>query len=76
MSGLRHEILILRHWQATTKAQRSRYIVQICSCLNWYLLCMQTIYFLETIYEKFIRDHPFSVFHIYKYNVNNVSGFL
>ena len=56
MSGLRHEILMLRHWQATTKAQRSRYIVQIRSCLNWYLLCMQTIYFLETIYEKFIRD--------------------
>ena len=74
MSGLRHEILMLRHWQATTNAQRSRYIVQIRSCLNWYLLCMQTIYFLETIYEKFIRDH--CVFLNYKYNVNNVSGFL
>ena len=75
MSGLRHEILILRHWQATTKAQRSRYKVQIRSCLNWFLLCMKTIYFLETIYEKCIRDHPFCVFLKYKYNVNNVSGF-
>ena len=74
MSGLRHEILILRHWQATTKAQRSRYKVQIRSCWNWFLLCMKTIYFLETIYEKCIRDH--CVFLKYKYDVNNVSGFL
>ena len=66
MSGIRHEILILRHWQATTKALRSRYIVQIrfvqiVFCCAW---CMQTICFLETIYEKFSRDHSIYILRI------------
>ena len=72
MSGPRYEILMLRHWYATAKAPRSRYIVkyvlvQIVFRCAW---CMQTICFLETMYEKFIQDHSVYICLSYFLNID------